>query len=100
MDFYPRSDIRTQMNSQVEIDHPVYYGQDSVYETIKVIEAWLGSVPTQYFCLGNVLKYISRADKKETSDGLTDLKKALWYLNKVIEMRERDDASESSTAYV
>ena len=70
------------------VDHPGYYGgKDSPYETIKVIEAWLGSEATQHFCLGNALKYLSRADKK-SEDGLTDLKKARWYLEKLIEVRE------------
>lgn len=42
------------------VDHPSHYGgKDSIYETIKVIEAWdLG------FNLGNTLKYLSRAGKK------------------------------------
>lgn len=42
------------------VDHPAHYGgADNSYEAIKVIEAWqLG------FCLGNTVKYISRAGKK------------------------------------
>jgi hypothetical protein len=61
------------------INHPEHYGgSDSTYEAIKVIEAWeLG------FCLGNVIKYISRAGKKGSK--LEDLKKAQWYLNHEIE---------------
>lgn len=59
------------------IDHPSHYGGDNTYEAIKVIEAWdLG------FCLGNVVKYISRAGKK--GDRLEDLKKAKWYLEREI----------------
>ena len=48
------------MNEQV--NHPQHYGcAENPYEAIKVIEAWdLG------FCLGNTVKYISRAGKKET----------------------------------
>ncbi len=42
------------------VQHPVHYGgADNLYEAIKVIEAW-----ELDFCLGNVLKYISRAGKK------------------------------------
>lgn len=65
------------MNNQ--IDHPVHYGGESnPYEAIKVIEAWdLG------FCLGNTLKYISRAGKKG-SDKIQDLEKARWYLDREI----------------
>lgn len=60
------------------INHPPHYGgADNPYEAIKVIEAWeLG------FCLGNALKYISRAGKK--GDALEDLKKAAWYLDREI----------------
>lgn len=59
------------------VNHPEHYGgADNPYEAIKVIEAWsLG------FCLGNTVKYISRAGKK-TDDVLVDLKKARWYLGR------------------
>ncbi len=62
------------------VDHPSHYGGDTVYEAIKVIEAWeLG------FCLGNTVKYISRAGKKGDADKLLeDLKKARWYLDREI----------------
>lgn len=57
------------------VDHPPHYRADSVYETIKVIEAWeLG------FNLGNAVKYISRAGRKH-DDVIEDLKKARWYLD-------------------
>jgi hypothetical protein len=67
------------MNKDEAVNHPEHYGgSDSTYEAIKVIEAWeLG------FCLGNVVKYISRAGKK--GNKLEDLKKAQWYLNREIE---------------
>ena len=58
------------------VNHPDHYGGESnVYEAIKVIDAWeLG------FALGNTVKYISRAGKKDPNKELEDLKKALWYL--------------------
>ena len=66
------------------IQHPIYYGgADDPYEAIKVIEAWnLG------FHLGNTVKYISRAGKKDGNSALFDLKKALFYLNRKIELME------------
>lgn len=66
------------------VDHPNHYGgKDNPYEAIKVIENWgLG------FCLGNTVKYISRAGKKERDKKLQDLKKAAWYLNREIERME------------
>jgi hypothetical protein len=77
------------------IDHPDHYGGgDNPYEAIKVIEAWgLG------FCLGNTIKYIARAGKKNiaTTSGHTlvsraeDLKKARWYLDREIQCLEKLD---------
>lgn len=64
-----------------QVNHPKHYGgADNLYEAIKVIEAWgLG------FCLGNTVKYISRAGKKETDKTVQDLEKAKWYLEREIE---------------
>ena len=60
------------------VDHPAHYGgADNPYEAIKVIEAWeLG------FCLGNAVKYLARAGKKDRR--LQDLQKARWYLDREI----------------
>lgn len=67
-----------------EINHPAHYGGDTPYEAIKVIEAWnLG------FCLGNTVKYISRAGLKDGSTKLGDLKKAKWYLDREIQSIEK-----------
>lgn len=61
------------------VNHPSHYGgEGNPYEAIKVIEAWnLG------FCLGNVVKYISRAGRKV--DRAEDLRKAMWYLQREID---------------
>ena len=66
------------------VDHPDHYGgKENTYEAIKVIDAWgLG------FHLGNVIKYISRAGKKDPKTLIQDLKKAAWYLEKYIEKLE------------
>lgn len=63
------------------VNHPQHYGgKENPYEAIKVIEAW-----NLDFCLGNTVKYISRAGKKETDKTIQDLEKAVWYLNRKIE---------------
>lgn len=69
-----------------EANHPDHYGGDTVYETIKVIEAW-----ELNFNLGNCVKYISRMGKKYSDIGneLLDLKKARWYLDREIQIKER-----------
>lgn len=60
------------------IDHPPHYGgADDPYEVIKVIEAW-----DLDFHLGNVLKYIGRAGKKDPAKLKEDLEKARWYLER------------------
>lgn len=70
----PDSDRSSQPESDA-VNHPNHYGGDTVYESIKVIQAWgLG------FCLGNTVKYISRAGRKDPSKTLEDLKKAEFYL--------------------
>jgi hypothetical protein len=71
------------MNKE-QVNHPNHYGgKDNVYEAIKVIDEWnLG------FSLGNTVKYISRAGKKDPNKELEDLKKALWFLKHHIEVLE------------
>ena len=65
------------------VNHPDYYKRGGI-EAIDAIEAWgLG------FNLGNVVKYIARAGRK-TKDGLQDLKKAEWYLNREIKKRTQE----------
>lgn len=65
-----------------KVDHPPHYGGDTVYETIKVIEAW-----GLDFHLGNAVKYISRAGKK--GDATEDLEKAIWYIRRFIETKAK-----------
>ena len=74
------------MEGKEQVNNPTHYGGvDSPYEAIKVIEAWeLG------FHLGNTVKYISRAGKKEPDKLLQDLKKAHRYLDRKIKEIEKD----------
>jgi hypothetical protein len=71
-----------------QVDHPAHYGgADNPYEAIKVIEAWsLG------FNLGNAVKYIARAGKKDAL--AQDLRKARWYLDREISNLEKRDAKD------
>jgi len=75
----------TKMENNEQVNHPNHYGgETNPYEAIKVIDAWnLG------FSLGNTVKYISRAGKKNKEKELEDLKKALWYLEHHIETLEK-----------
>lgn len=67
------------------VNHPDHYGgADNPYETIKVIEAW-----DLNFNLGNAVKYISRAGKKDAAKAVEDLRKARQYLDFEIARRSR-----------
>ena len=65
------------------VDHPAHYGGDTVYETIKVLRAWLTPEEFAGFCKGNAIKYLSRAGKKEGQGADRDRDKAAWYLREM-----------------
>ncbi len=61
------------------VNRPSHY-TDGKIEVIEFIEdKRLG------FCLGNSVKYIARAGKKDPSKHIEDLEKARWYLDREIE---------------
>lgn len=65
-----------------QVNHPGHYTFGAI-EVIDAIEAWgLG------FHDGNVVKYVARARHKGTE--LQDLKKARWYLDRLIAAREKE----------
>ena len=63
------------------VNHPSHYKVGGI-ETIDFIEA-----KGLNYHLGNAVKYISRADHKRTA--IQDLKKAVWYILRDIENREK-----------
>jgi hypothetical protein len=63
------------------VNSPPHYTTGGI-ETIDFIEA-----KDLNYRLGNVIKYVSRAEKK--ANPLEDLKKAKWYLEREISTRER-----------
>lgn len=68
-----------QVSATDAVSHPAHYTSGGI-ETIDAIEAWdLG------FHLGNVVKYVSRAGKKDPARTVEDLRKAKWYLERAIE---------------
>ncbi len=61
------------------VNHPPHYNQGKI-EVIEFIEdKQLG------FHLGNTVKYVARAGKKDPSKEIEDLQKAQWYLTRRIE---------------
>lgn len=84
------------MNQQEALDHakkmpdnvnnPKHYtNHPSGVECITVTEH-------MNFCLGNAMKYLWRADLK---NGVEDLEKARWYIDREIERRQGDDVAQS-----
>ena len=67
------------------VNHPSHY-ETGKFECIEVMEEALGRDVVKGFCIGNAFKYLYRAKRK---NGLEDLKKAQWYLNRVISMEEK-----------
>ena len=67
------------------INHPAHY-TDGKIEVIDYIED-----KGFDFCLGNAIKYISRAGKKNPDKKIEDLEKAIWYLRR--EIKQLNDAS-------
>lgn len=64
------------------VNHPSHYNSGKI-EVIEAVEDWgLG-----YHC-GNAVKYTARAGKKDPKKEVEDLKKAVWYLKRQIEILE------------
>ena len=71
------ADVNQAIAQHDAVNHPEHYTAGGI-ETIDFIET-----KTLNYRLGNVVKYITRADHK--GDRLENLKKAQWYLNREIE---------------
>ena len=66
-----------------EIDHPAHYA--GKYECIDVMVDTMGPEDVKGFCLCNAFKYLWRCKKKhETPE--EDVEKAVWYLQKYLEL--------------
>ncbi len=72
--------------ADVDKINPGYY-KDCPIEIIDCIKSILTNEPDAFkgYLKGNIIKYISRENKK---GGIEDLKKAKWYLNKLINEKE------------
>ena len=64
------------------VDHPDHYNHG--IEVIDFIESWNFD-----FATGNIIKYVARHKFKD--DPLDDLKKARWYIDRLIETYEEKE---------
>lgn len=68
------------------VNHPQHY-KNNKYEAIDIMLDVFGKDKVADFCELNAFKYLWRADNKGTD--IQDKKKAIWYLNKYIELKEK-----------
>ena len=67
------------------VNHPGHYETGKI-ECIDVMLETQGAEDVKAFCICNALKYLYRHKKK---NGVEDVQKANWYLNKYLELEER-----------
>lgn len=74
------------MAKDLNVTHPKHYNTGKI-EVIRIIEDQLTDEEYRGYIKGQVLKYITR---ERTKNGLEDLQKAAWYLNRLIKKMERE----------
>lgn len=67
------------------VNHPSHY-ETGNFECIDVMIETQGKEAVMDFCICNAFKYIYRHNNK---NGIEDIKKAKWYLDKYIELSEK-----------
>ena len=70
------------------VNHPNHYTAGKI-EVIRIMEDQLTDEEYRGYIKGQVIKYITRERYK---NGLEDLKKARWYLDRLIKKLEKEDA--------
>lgn len=73
-----------QNKQEDNVNHPSHYTFGKI-EVMDYIEDKLSDVECEGYFVGNIIKYVSRFRKK---NGIEDLKKAQWYLNRLISNME------------
>jgi hypothetical protein len=68
------------------VNHPAHYTTGRIEVIDFIDDKELG------FCLGNAVKYIARAGKKDPAKTVEDLQKAVWYINHHIEKLKKEDS--------
>ena len=77
--YYDNSSELNKFYAGNNVNHPSHYN-DGKIEVIDFIEdKKLG------FCLGNAIKYICRAGKKDKNKEVEDIQKSIWYLHRYLE---------------
>lgn len=84
LEFFIRITDTSELQKEM-VNHPSHY-KNNKYEAIDIMLDVFGKDKTAAFCELNAFKYLWRANNKGTD--IQDKKKAIWYLNKYIELKE------------
>lgn len=79
------------------VNHPAYYEGSTSIECIEAMQLMFGPDAVYHFCMCNAFKYIWRHKHK---NGLEDLDKAGWYLDKAYDLTKELDAETPSREYL
>lgn len=80
-----------------QVNHPSHYASGGI-ECIDAMESAFGAEDVVAFCKLNAFKYIWRAGAKEGNSEAQDIKKAIWYLTKAVDMLQDDDHRDTGSA--
>lgn len=68
------------------VNKPPHYTHGSIECIDAITEAIKDKPANEAYLVGNIIKYLWRYEKK---NGLEDIKKAQWYLNRLISQKEQ-----------
>lgn len=88
--FEPATNPEPEAKNDV-INHPYHYTQGGI-ECIDAMESAFGAAQLAVYCKIAAFKYIWRCEYK---NGAEDVKKAIWYMNKFLELKDDGDANDA-----
>lgn len=81
-----------QEDEHDNVNHPSHY-ETGKFECIEVMMEVMGIEAVKSFCICNAFKYLYRHKKK---NGNEDLEKAKWYIDKYLELSEKEVSENES----
>lgn len=81
---YGEGELKVENKDTDNVNHPSHY-ETGKFECIEVMQEVFGIGAVINFCKCNAFKYVYRMDRK---NGTEDAKKAIWYLNKYLELQD------------
>lgn len=85
-----KSEIKSETVNEIEnetVNHPAHYTQGGIECIDAIAAAVTGAAGVEAVLVGNVIKYVWRYRRK---NGVEDLKKCRWYLDRLISEVEKN----------